>query len=179
VVDGALLVRVLRGFWTGEGHADEFEAVKSAKVEPFGDGPRDFVHGEGQERILVSVAEIPPRSQMRQMQRGHARARDLAAELREIVGQRKAEGRILTVRRASEILDVSQMEVANAAWWQGIRWLACRTRPRGSRRCCAAARGWARWWRAPAAGGMTEATIRAVCALALPGRTLTRWSYAA
>ena len=29
------------------------------------------------------------------------------------------------------------------------------------------------------AGGMTEATIRAVCAAALPGRTLTRWSYAA
>jgi len=66
--------------------------------------------------------------------------------------QREAERWILTVRRASEILDVSQLEVANAAWWQGIRWLACRTRPRGSRRCCAAA---------------------------LPGRTLTRWSYAA
>ena len=58
-VDGALLVRVLRGFWTGEGHADELEAVESARI--FGDGTKGlFVHGEGKERILLSVAEIPP-----------------------------------------------------------------------------------------------------------------------
>ena len=120
----------------------------------------------------------------RTVQTGHpraparARARgNLADDLREILAQREAERWILTVRRASEILDVSQLEVANAAWWQGIRWLACRTRPRGSRPLLRCGVGMGEV--VARAGGMTEATIHAVCAAALPGRTLTRWSYAA
>jgi len=63
----------------------------------------------------------------RTVQTGHprapARARgNLADDLREILAQREAERWILTVRRASEILDVRQLEVANAAWWHPVGW---------------------------------------------------------
>ena len=84
----------------------------------------------------------------------HTRARDVAAELREVLAQREAEGRILTVRRASETLDVSQMEVANAAWRQGI---PLAVMPNPAQRLAPVTH----------AGGMTEATV---CAPALPGR---------
>ena len=50
-VDGALLVRVLRGFWTGEGTRTSWRPWRAREFRP---------HGEGKERILLSVAEIPP-----------------------------------------------------------------------------------------------------------------------
>jgi len=60
VVDGELLVIVLREFWTGEGNAGELEAVESAEVESFGDGTKGFfVQGRENPRILVTATEIP------------------------------------------------------------------------------------------------------------------------
>ena len=98
------------------------------------DSPRMFPENPRKFPDSRTVQTGHPRAPARARARGN-----LADDLREILAQREAERWILTVRRASEILDVRQLEVANAAWWQGIRWLACRTRPRGSRRCCAAA----------------------------------------
>ena len=76
VVDGELLVIVLREFWTGEGNAGELEAVESAAVESFGDGTKGFfVQGRENPRILVTATEIPAFSNCANWAPAGARAR--------------------------------------------------------------------------------------------------------
>ena len=177
-ISPSILVRVIRGLWTGEGSDAEVQAVEAAvtAVEDWGDGSAGFfLHLGAAVRVLVSLAVIREKGEsdgvsqgfkMQHMQptRARARAREpLAGQILALLDSLQ-DGDGLTVATAAERLRVTELQVANACWEHGLQ-LANLPDPSERlaplmRKGVSFAALWAR------SGGMTQAAIRAVCARA-------------